>query len=477
VASDARTTILKGLATVILAAFAAAPSLEAEELSTVLAGIDSDPILGRAIWAFDVRDADGREVASRQPDQLMATGSVRKLFTAAVVADCEGLNATITTDVLLRGTPGRRGAWNGALVIVARGDPTLGGRWEYESDRLARIRPVVEELRKRGISTLRDGIVVDVSAFEANLVGDAWKTDNLRYSYAAPVDAAAFNENAVSVLVIPRGCAAPAVAVDPPWIAAHVATDCGDSPFEVELEGIRSVSVRGSMRDVLRDTVFLAQQRPAEALGDAFRIAIEEAGIRAGKVSVDRRPREGSSRDAPPVFRIDSPPVGAMLGSVLADSSNLYAEMLFKRLSRGEGTASWNGSLAIERAFLTNQVGLEPATFRFDDGGGLSPENLVTARSTVELLRYARSAPAGREFWEASLAKPGEEGTLRRRLPELTGRLFAKTGTIDGVAGLAGWLYREDGTLRYFAIFVNNHAAPPREVTKAIDRIVLAIAE
>jgi D-alanyl-D-alanine carboxypeptidase/D-alanyl-D-alanine-endopeptidase (penicillin-binding protein 4) len=177
------------------------------------------------------------------------------------------------------------------------------------------------------------------------------------------------------------------------------------------------------------------------------------------------------------VARIESPPIGALLGNVLADSSNLYAEMLFKRVSRWTGVSSWNGSLAMERDFLTQRVGLEPASFRFDDGGGLSPENLVTARSTVELLRYARSAPGGRELWESSLARPGEEGTLRKRLLPLRGRLFAKTGTIDGVAGLAGWIYRADGSLVYFSIFVNNHAALPREVTKAIDRIVMAIAE
>lgn len=232
------------------------------------------------------------------------------------------------------------------------------------------------------------------------------------------------------------------------------------------------------MRDVERDTVFLAQSRPAAALGDAIRVALAEAGIEAGEVSVERR-TSGSApaRGGTLVARVESPPIGALLGSVLADSSNLYAEMLFKRVSRWTGLSSWSGSLAMEREFLTKRVGLDASSFRFDDGGGLSPENLVSARSTVELLRYARSTPGGRELWEGSLARPGEEGTLRKRLLPLRGRLFAKTGTIDGVAGLAGWVYRGDGTPVYFSIFVNNHAGLSREVTKAIDRIVMAIAE
>jgi D-alanyl-D-alanine carboxypeptidase/D-alanyl-D-alanine-endopeptidase (penicillin-binding protein 4) len=458
------------LAFVLLVAVPAA----ADELSSVLAEIDADPLLGRALWAFDVRDAEGRAIASRNPDQLMATGSVRKLFTAALVDECEDLAQPIATEVYLTGKAGPRGAWQGALVVVANGDPTFGGRWEYETDRLVRLRPVARELERRGIRSLRDGIVVDVSAFESDLIGGGWKSDNLRFSYAAPVDAAAFNENTVAALVVPRGCGKPVVEVDPPWIAAKIATDCGDAPLDVELTGLREVTARGSMRDVARDTVFLAQREPAAALGDAFRVALSEAGITAGKLSVERK---RGARRGTLLARIDSPPVGALLGNVLANSSNLYAEMLFKRVSRWDGVASWRGSLAMEREFLTQRVGLEPSSFRFDDGAGLSPENLVTARSTVELLRYARIAPGGRELWESSLARPGEEGTLRKRLLPLRARLFGKTGTIDGVAGLAGWVYRTDGSPLYFAIFVNNHIAPTREVTKAIDRIVIAIAE
>ncbi|MBI2215224.1 MAG: D-alanyl-D-alanine carboxypeptidase/D-alanyl-D-alanine-endopeptidase [Acidobacteria bacterium] len=462
--------------TILLLTFAL--PLAGDELASVLAEIDADPALGRAIWAFDVTDSEGREIASRNSDQLMATGSVRKLFTAAIVAECEGLSQPIATDVFLRGSAGAGGVWNGALVLEASGDPTIGGRWEYETDRLVRLRPIATELKRRGVRSLRDGVVIDVSAFESELIGSAWKWDNLTSSYAAPIDAASFNENAVVALVVPRGCGKPVVDVEPPWVAARVETDCSDTALAVELSGLREITVRGSMRDVERDTIFLAQRRPAEALGDAMRVALAEEGIIADSVAVERHSSLEEPRHATvPIARVESPPIGALLGTVLADSSNLYSEMLFKRVSRWRGVASWHGSLEVERGYLTHQVGLEPGSFRFDDGSGLSPENLVTARSTVELLRHVRSAPGGRERWEGWLARPGDDGTLRKRLLPLRGRLFAKTGTIDGVAGLAGWLYRDGGSPVYFAIFVNNHATAGRDVSQAIDRIVLAIAQ
>ncbi|MGK2856376.1 MAG: D-alanyl-D-alanine carboxypeptidase/D-alanyl-D-alanine endopeptidase [Thermoanaerobaculia bacterium] len=448
-----------------------------ETLAGVLAEIEADPVLGRAIWTLDARDGEGRTIASKSANQLMATASVRKLFTAALVAECEDLSGPIPTEVVLSGTQGAQGIWDGALVILAAGDPTIGGRWEYETDRLRRLRPVAEELKRRGIRRIRDGVVVDVAAFERSKVGGAWKWDNVTYSYAAPIDAAAFNENAIVAHVSPRGCNPPVVEVEPSWIKARTETDCGALPFGVTAHGPREVVAHGSVRDLARDTVFLAQRHPAEALGDAMRVALEESGIVAYDVASQHRARraEGRQRDVR-IARIESQPVGALLHTVLAESSNLYSEMLFKRASRSRGVASWEGSLAIERDFLVGGVGLDPTSFRFDDGCGLSPENLVTARSTVDLVRYLRTQSVNRVFWEGVLAKPGEEGTLRRRLPQLKGRLFAKTGTIDGVAALAGWLRREDGSIVDFAIFVNNHAAPPRDVSRAIDRIVTALA-
>jgi D-alanyl-D-alanine carboxypeptidase/D-alanyl-D-alanine-endopeptidase (penicillin-binding protein 4) len=461
----------------LLLACSAPLTARSGEPATVLAEIDADPALGRAVWAVLAEDESGRVIVARNADQLMATGSVRKVFTAALVAECEDLSAPIATEVFLSGAQGGDGVWNGALVIAANGDPTIGGRWEYETDRLRRLRPIAAELRRRGIRKLAEGVVVDVSAFEARKIGGAWKSDNLPFSWAAPVDAAAFNENAIAACIITRGCGSPIVEVEPPWIVAKVSAVCGGGPLEVVAEGPRDVAVRGSISGLVRDTVFAAVRDPGESLGDAMRVALSDAGIVANKLAVQRRAGFVEGRwPGVPIARIESQPVGALMDAVLAESSNLYAEMLFKRVSRGWGIASWDGSLAIEHDFLVRRAGLEPGSFRFDDGCGLSVENVVTARSTVALLRYMRSDSSHGAMWERVMARPGDEGTLRRRLPKLKGRLFAKTGTIDGVGALAGWLRRPDGSIAYFAIFANNHAAPAREVNRAIDRIVMALA-
>ena len=95
---------------------------------------------------------------------------------------------------------------------------------------------------------------------------------------------------------------------------------------------------------------------------------------------------------------------------MLKNSQNLYAEMLFKSTA-----GTYSGAEDLERDFLTREVGIDPNEFRFVDGSGFAPDDLVTPAAMVKLFRWM-NAPVRRGFFWTVLATPGEEGTLRRRL-------------------------------------------------------------
>ncbi|HXH38689.1 MAG TPA: D-alanyl-D-alanine carboxypeptidase/D-alanyl-D-alanine-endopeptidase, partial [Thermoanaerobaculia bacterium] len=205
----------------------------------------------------------------------------------------------------------------------------------------------------------------------------------------------------------------------------------------------------------------------------ALREALRRAGINVrGAAIVNSTPRAWRERLAV----MESPPLWQLLSVVLKPSQNLYAEMLFKGLSAGAAqTASYEASEEIERRFLTTEAGIPGGDFRFVDGCGLSPDDLVTPRAVVALLRWANE-PWRRGVWSMMLAQPGEEGTLRRRLLPLAGRLHGKTGSINGVNALSGIIEGPNGTYRYFSIIVNHHTADSAEALHAIDTIVGEIA-
>ena len=260
--------------------------------------------------------------------------------------------------------------------------------------------------------TAVDDVIADVSAFDRDTIPGSWKFGNLGSDYAAPVDALAFNENT--------------------W---------GD----------------GSAID-----------NPGLYAADEFRDELRAAGIDVrGTTWVNTIPRPWQQR----IAIIESPFLSQLVATMLKVSQNLYAEMIFKAT---DGT--YDGAEAKERDFLTNEVHIDGGEFRFVDGCGLAPDDLVTPSAVVALLRWMNSPQRHGVFWDL-LATPGEEGTLHRRLLPLASRLRGKTGTINGVNALSGIVTGAHCGNRYFSIIVNHHIASSSAVTRAIDAVVNAIAD
>jgi D-alanyl-D-alanine carboxypeptidase/D-alanyl-D-alanine-endopeptidase (penicillin-binding protein 4) len=197
--------------------------------------------------------------------------------------------------------------------------------------------------------------------------------------------------------------------------------------------------------------------------GNSLREALFLRGIDVSSVRVNTEPRTWGEK----IATIPSPFIGQLLATVLKNSQNLYTEVLFKRSSNG----TYDGSFARERMLLTGEPRIADDSFRFVDGCGLAPDDLVTARATVTLLRWMND-PLRRGFWWPTLAQPGAEGTLHHRLEELTDRMRGKTGSINGVNALSGILAMPDGHFRYFSIMVNHHLDDGDKAIAAIDAIV-----
>ncbi len=406
-----------------------------------------------------MEDEAGRVLYERNAHTLLMPASNRKLFTAAAVSSCIGLDHRFQTELWLDGDD---------VVLRGGGDPSLGGRYAFDRD--AVFAPLVAALRARGISEIAGDLVADASLFDRTTLPPSWEWSDLPYYYAAPVDALGYNENVIGVVV--DDCAKPVVTTDPLFIPATAKVTCaaGKEP-EVHSDAGNAVVIEGEMPP--RFETLIAAPSPALYAAQAFRDALRHAGITVrGSVRVNTAPREWRER----VTAIESPLVFDLLAIVLKPSQNLYAETLFKDLSAGAAPASYAASREVERAFLTGEAGVDGAEIRFEDGSGLSAHDLVTPAAVVTLLRWM-DAPSRRGAWWQLLAQPGEEGTLRRRLLPLASRLRGKTGSISGVNSLSGIVRGSKGGTRYFSIILNHHAAGSGEALRAIDAMASAIAD
>jgi D-alanyl-D-alanine carboxypeptidase/D-alanyl-D-alanine-endopeptidase (penicillin-binding protein 4) len=205
------------------------------------------------------------------------------------------------------------------------------------------------------------------------------------------------------------------------------------------------------------------ERRAAKALTQR----LEARGVRVRGIPDADTPPAGLRRLA----AIDSAPLEGVIRRMNVWSRNFWAEVLGKRLGAdtlGEGTIA-NGATATCRF-----ASAHGESFTCYDGSGLSYANRASALGILHLLWYADTQPWA-EALRATLPTGGQ-GTLEDRLPNV--RLRAKTGTLDDVSALSGWVWLETtGEWAEFSILSSGYSeGAAKEIEEAIVRVISAEA-
>lgn len=150
-----------------------------------------------------------------------------------------------------------------------------------------------------------------------------------------------------------------------------------------------------------------------------------------------------------------SPPLRALVQDINKWSNNFMIEMLTRRFGGG----SWPRGVQRIQAFYQAAFNLGPEAIQITDGSGLSKENRLSARTLAIILRGAyHDFEVGPEFVSSLKVIGGEPWKLRIKDPNLTRRIRVKTGHLDRVTSLCGYLQTFDGKVRVFAILLNGPA-------------------
>ena len=436
----------------------------AERLASRVGGtVGRSSRFGVCVIALD----GGEAVCAKNADAVLIPASVAKGATAVGALDLLGPGFAYETSLDVRGTVDAAGVLDGDLVIRGAGDPGISKRG-HEDDPLWPWSGFARAVRAAGIVAVRGSLVVDDGAFDRTFVHPGWKTSDLDDWYGAPVAGLVTNDACITVLV--RGGAAedrPAAVLLPhgagPWPVARAVTTGAARRTEVGglwLDGRSRLRVAGEIGPGLE---YAFDTPVPDPLAHAGSVALE--ALKAGGVSVAR----GVRIAATPADRAEGRPLSVvrdplppLLRTMNRRSQNLYAELIFKRLGvEHEGVGSWeSGEHALAAVFARRGVG-RPGE-RVVDGSGLARANQLTAGTLARLLAQVDADPLRGPILRDSLAIPGEEGTLSKRLREADARarVRAKTGTLSGVHSLVGFVDGVGGSRGFaFAIIVNG--APP----------------
>jgi|AFSR01.1.fsa_nt_gi D-alanyl-D-alanine carboxypeptidase, serine-type, PBP4 family len=472
-----------------------APAAAPSPLQEFVERIANRPALQGARLGIRVEDAETGEVlADVAGEKRFLPASNMKLVTTAAALDVLGPDFRVRTSVYVP-PPDAKGVVTGDLILVGRGDPTISNRYnaDKKDTRLTPLEQLADQVAAAGIKEITGDVVGDESYFRAAPLGDGWGWDDLQWYYGAEVSALSVADNHVMLTVTPtRPGEKVAVTCTP-------ATDYITLRNEAVTAASKETDTFGLHRGLADNIIELygalppngarelgvAIHNPARFAAHMFRDMLVRRGIvvRGGIRTADANLRQRQPlalETLREVAFIESPPLSLWVRTTNKISSNLYAEILLRHLGKARGAPDKDADVAgcaVVAEFLS-RAGIAVAELKIRDGSGLSRLDNLTPSALTALLRFMRKHPAWEVFYD-SLPVAGVDGTLRSRMKgtRAAENLRAKTGTLDDVSALAGYVTAASGRLLVFS-FVANYLNTARMAgVEAGDDLGKALAE
>ncbi len=394
------------------------------DLDAIMAASPPDSCLSVAI--------EGETAYERSATTPVVPASTLKLLTATAALAQLGGERRLETRVV--GAAPVDGVVTGDLALVGGGDPTL------VTDEYRLVRRIGADQPTTSLDALADEVVAaGVRRVTGRVVGDESRYDAVRTVPSWPERYTAQGQSGpLSALTVDDGYVLRPVPPEEPD-AARVRDRSADPPADAA----RALTQRLASRGVVVDGALLAGAGPAPAG------AVDLAVGRSAKLAT-------------------------LVGQMLLRSDNQIAELLTKELGHlagPPGTTAAGTARIVEEAV---ELGVDPAGLTVVDGSGLDPGNRVTCDGLATILE-ATGGPDG--ALGPSLPVAGETGTLaaRFREPPVAGRMRAKTGSLNGVTSLAGYVALPQEASATFA-YVANAELVSSDVRNTLELLAAVLA-
>lgn len=467
------------------------------ELQSQIRSVLLRPELARAQVGVKVISLEsGKTIFEQNAEKYFMPASNMKNFTVAAALDRLSPNFRFVTSIYAPAPVDSSGTIRGDLIVYGRGNPLISTNVQ-EGASISTFDELVSKIVASGVRRIEGNLIADESYFNSEPIPPSWEWDDLQWYYGAEVSALAINDNAVDLKI---AAAAPVgspcvVTILPLSSALSLVNECRVAPAGTKRElaitkrlGANALEIRGSMPTGDRDyTGYISLTRPAEMFAALLKNALAQKGVVITGVTrvVDAKARKQAPLDLTKLTEIarhESQGFNFVAAKTMKPSQNLYTELILRVLGEQAGDKSNPNQTSLERGsavvqqFLT-QAGIAQGSVVQWDGSGLSRHNLITPSAAAQLYAFMnrhRYASA----WRESLTIAGVDGTLQNRFKNTiaAGNVRGKTGTIDQVSALSGYVTTVAGEQFAFSVIVNNMPSGGTAQRAVIDEIVLALA-
>lgn len=445
--------------------------------------------------------ATGKVVFEADPDKYFMPASNMKNFTVATAMERLGPDFKFVTSVLANAPVDSAGAIRGPLTIKGRGDISVSNAFDPAFPREVNpywgIDRLADTIIAAGVKRVDGDIIGDESYFQGFALPGTWEWDDLQSYYGTEISALSLNDNAVDISVMPGSAGNQCIArVSPLNQISRVVNRCMTTAAGtkrslnvVKLLDQNVIEVTGTMPAgdaEYKDSV--AFTHPAELFVAVLKERLQKKGVTVtGQArTLERADRPMTVPKNPPVLseiaRLESPPFSIIAQKTMKPSQNMYTETILwtlgEQIGRFPGTGGDSSQLGLNvvKSFLKEAGVADDGIVQYD-GSGLSRHDLITPSAVVTLYTYMAKQSKYAQAWRDALSIGGVDGTLARRFvgTAAAGNIRGKTGTIDQVSALSGYMTTAGGEQIVLSIVVNG-VPVPRMRTTLIDDIVVNLA-
>lgn len=435
--------------------------------------------------------ASGKVVFENDADKYFMPASNMKNFTVAAALERLTPDFRFVTSVYADAAPSGDGTIKGPLRIFGRGDISISTSF-WNDDPYKGLDDLAEKIKAAGIKRVEGDLIGDESYFKGSAIPVTWEWNDLQWYYGTEISALPLNDNVVNLSVRPGPtgyqCSVRITPVNPVIQVQNRCTSGGPkNTLQITKKLDRNIlEVSGSLP--AGDLGFdgrVAVSHPAELFVALLKQRLELKGVvvTGSAWTTGSRPDPPQTQSPPvEVARMESPPLSFIAAKTMKPSQNMYTETLLwtlgeqvRRQAAPFGDSSSLG-LSVVEEFL-KRAGIPDGGIVQHDGSGLSRHNLITPSAVTALYVYMAKQSRFAQAWRDCLAVGGVDGTLGRRFKgtAAAGNFRGKTGTIDQVSALSGYVTTAGGEQLVVSMVVNG--VPEQGArTALIDDIAVSLA-
>jgi D-alanyl-D-alanine carboxypeptidase/D-alanyl-D-alanine-endopeptidase (penicillin-binding protein 4) len=432
---------------------------------------------GITLSGIKIINADNGEVIyTRNSDEPIIPASTIKLFTTSAALIQLGKEFHLTTQLLTEDKDISDGVINGGLIIKGFANPFFTSR---------QLDSMVLGLKKLGINSIKGNIIGDDSFFDTRYNRESWIKRERTDSPLPPVSALIIDRNEVTLSFIPTGKSS-----KPFNIKVAPFSNLYEINYSAKLtrrrrlptilintaSGKIKINVKGHIRKRRHPYSYKAFiDKPALFAADLLFDRLKQNGI-----SVDGSPKQTKVKKKLFLLNENFTTLEDVIKKADKESDNFLAEIIFKTLGAQYSREVGNSFYATQAIYsFLEKIGINTDNIDIVDGSGLSRSNRVTAEAVAELLEYIYHNRKIFNTFYSSLSSAGEDGTLESRLVGfgLKGNFHGKTGTLNGVSAVSGYLTTNSGKNVIVSILINFNRGGADYFRELQDEIIIDVAK